>query len=311
MVILAENGGRTPLLLLEDTVEIADIVEAAGVTNLCYAMRTVHQHSGGMPQADVYRVFRHRLVRVKVKEAAESRRRHACQTGQIVEADLPLEILIDILLHLAHPAAVVSVRHAGEALARQQMIILLDAQLVEQIQKRQDASEPWLRVSQTHQLGIHGHDGVRSVGDTQLGVLHHLLDGTHGVLGQELLAQQILAELDGYLMNLGAVALVLLPDVLQPASHQAQVIFPQHLHRVAHDAACPLTMGHKIQFQLLVLVQGIREFLLVALHQIEAVLLAQVGDFRYDLIHDSCCAADSDTSSHKIRTFQNLLQILG
>ena len=289
MVILAENGGRAALLLLEDAVEITDIVEAASITNLCYTMRTVHQHSGGMPQADVYRVFRHRLVGMKVEEATESRRRHACQACQIVEADFPLEILVDIFLHLAHPAAVVSVRHAGKALACQQMKVLLDTQFIEQIQKRQDATESWLRISQTHQLGIHGHDGIRSVSDTQLCVLHHFPDGTHGILGQELLAQQILAELDGYLMNLGTAALMLLPDVLQPASHQTQVIFPQHLHRVAHNTARPLAMGHEIQFQLLMLVQGIREFLLVALHQIETILVAQVGDFCNDLIHDSCC----------------------
>ena len=101
MVILAENGGRATLLLLEDAVEITDIVEAAGITNLCHTMRTVHQHSGGMPQADVYRVFRHRLVGMKVEEATESRRRHACQACQIVEADFPLEILVDIFLNIS------------------------------------------------------------------------------------------------------------------------------------------------------------------------------------------------------------------
>ena len=143
------------------------------------------------------------------------------QVGQVGQSDLGLERLVDILLNPAHPAAVMRGRHAGEALACQQVRVFLDAQFVEQVQKGQHAAEAGLCASKVHQLGIYGHYGIRAVGDTQLGVLHHFLDGAHGILGQELLAQQVLAELDGYLVNLATATFVLFPYMLQPSAHQA------------------------------------------------------------------------------------------
>lgn len=47
MEILAELGGRTAFVLAEQAVEVRQRVEAAVITNLCYRVGCIYQHSGG------------------------------------------------------------------------------------------------------------------------------------------------------------------------------------------------------------------------------------------------------------------------
>lgn len=58
LIVIAEFLGGAVLFLLEDTVEIADIIEAAVIANFRYRCRAVHQGSGGMSEPDVGYIVR-------------------------------------------------------------------------------------------------------------------------------------------------------------------------------------------------------------------------------------------------------------
>ena len=68
---------------------------------------------------------------------------------------------------------------------------------------------------------------------------------------------------------------MLAPVVLQSTAQQHQVVAAQRLDGVAHDASCTLAVFHKVQFHLLVLVQGIGEGLFVSVYQIEEIVIRQ------------------------------------
>ena len=63
MVILAENGGRATLLLLEDSVKVADILEPAAITYFSHAIGGIDQKAGSMTQTRVNHVVRTSLTR--------------------------------------------------------------------------------------------------------------------------------------------------------------------------------------------------------------------------------------------------------
>ena len=76
MIVFAESSGRTTLLLLEDTVEVADIVETTVVTDVCHTVGGIYQLPGSMAQTYVDDVVGYRLAGLHTEVAAESSRRH-------------------------------------------------------------------------------------------------------------------------------------------------------------------------------------------------------------------------------------------
>ena len=64
VIVLAELRRRASFLALEDTIEVAQVVETALKGNLRNAPAGVYQQSGGIAQTDVDDVFREVTSRV-------------------------------------------------------------------------------------------------------------------------------------------------------------------------------------------------------------------------------------------------------
>ena len=111
MIILTEFRGTTTLLLTENTIEVAQVVEAAAVANLCYRMGAVDEHPARIAQSHVDDIIRQVTARVQFEEAAEGTGTHTRDIGHIIQADLVHIVLIDIVLHLQHPSAVAGHLH--------------------------------------------------------------------------------------------------------------------------------------------------------------------------------------------------------
>ena len=99
VVVVAEGCRRTALLLLEDAVEVADVVEAAAVANLRHAGVCIDKQAGCIAQANVDDIVGHGLAGASAEEAAESCRGHSCDVGKCLETNLFLEVLVDMLFN--------------------------------------------------------------------------------------------------------------------------------------------------------------------------------------------------------------------
>ena len=115
MVIFPEFRGAATLFLAENTVEVAQVIEAAAVADLRYRMRTVDEHPTGIPQSHVDDVIRQVTARMQFEEAAEGTGTHARYICHISQTDIIHIVLIDIVLHLQHPSAVAGHLHLREA----------------------------------------------------------------------------------------------------------------------------------------------------------------------------------------------------
>ena len=125
MIVIAEGGRRTTLLLLEDTIEVADVVESAAIANLGHTGGRVYQQTGSVSQTDINHVVRNRLARTHTEETAEGSGRHSSNIGKRLQADLLLLVLVDILLDPTYTHALGSILDISERLTGQQVIILL------------------------------------------------------------------------------------------------------------------------------------------------------------------------------------------
>lgn len=289
VVVVAEGCGRAAFLLLEDTVEIADVVEAALVADFCHVGGGVHQKAGSMTETDVYDVVRHGLACTHTEEAAEGGWRHASNVGERLQAYLVLEVGVYVLLHVADTLALGGVLDIGKGLACQQVVVVLEGELVEYLQQAKHTIESWLCAGDVGELAVQLHDGWQLEGNASLGVLEEGTEAAQLVLGKELLAQQVVGELYGYLVYGVALAVVLIPGVLQPAAYEHEVVLAQYLYGVAYDTACAIAVLHEVEPHLVVLMQGVAEGFLVTVYHIEAVLLGQWGNLCYCLFHKYIC----------------------
>ena len=105
MVVVAESSWRTAFLLLEDAVEVADVVEAAVIANLCHAGFGIHKKAGCIAETDVDDVVAYRLPCASTEEAAEGSWCHAGNIGECLQTYLSLEVLVDIFLNGTHTTA--------------------------------------------------------------------------------------------------------------------------------------------------------------------------------------------------------------
>lgn len=79
MIVLSELTWRTSLLLLEDAIEVAEVVETAVEPDLADAFGCIHQHPGCITQTEVDDILRNVSARMELKESAEGTRAHSCQ----------------------------------------------------------------------------------------------------------------------------------------------------------------------------------------------------------------------------------------
>ena len=100
LVNLTEYLGSVYLFLLEDTVEVGDVVEAAGVAYFGYRSCGAHKHLRRVTQAHIYHIVGDRSPCAQLEEAAEGCRGHSGKVGEVAEADVFLIMLVDVVLHL-------------------------------------------------------------------------------------------------------------------------------------------------------------------------------------------------------------------
>ena len=79
MIVLSELTWRTSLLLLEDAIEVAEVVETAVEPDLADALGCIHQHPGCIAQTEVDDILRYVSTRMELEESAEGTRAHSRQ----------------------------------------------------------------------------------------------------------------------------------------------------------------------------------------------------------------------------------------
>ena len=106
MVILTEFRRTATLLLLKDTVEIAEVVKPATVTYFRYRMGAVDQHPTGVAKTQVNDIVTEITSCMQFEEPAEGTGTHSGKTGYIRKTYLILIILVDVVLYLEDSSAV-------------------------------------------------------------------------------------------------------------------------------------------------------------------------------------------------------------
>ena len=278
VVVVAESSRRATLLLLEDAVEVTDVVEAATVANLCHAGMCVDKQTGGIAQTNVDDVVAHSLARTGTEETRESGGSHACNISQSLQSDFPLEVLVDMLFDGTDATAFGCVLDIGKRFAGQQMVVILKRELVENLEQRKHAIETGLSRSDVRYLSIQLHNGRQLEGYASLGILEKGTKAAQLVLLEELLTKQVGGKLNGDFVDGMALAIVLVPHVLETAANKHEVVLAKHLDTVANNAAGTIAMFHEVQLHLFVFVKRISERVFVTVDHQEAILLSQWRD---------------------------------
>ena len=185
VVILTEFRGSASLTLFEDAVEIADIVEPAGIAHLYDGHSAVGQQTRGIPQAHVNNVFGNALPRTNLEETAEGCRGHRGQFRQGIQTDFLAEICIDILLDTPHPAAVDHIFGTCKSAGGKQMIVGRLRQFIEELKELHHTVETRFHVHQFIEAPIDVHDGFHIESDARGGMLEHEGDGLQKRLGKQ------------------------------------------------------------------------------------------------------------------------------
>lgn len=82
VIVFAELSRRAAFLLLENTVEIAEIVETAIETNLTDRLGSINQHTGSIAQTKVDDILADVTPCMQLEELAESAWTHTSQIGK-------------------------------------------------------------------------------------------------------------------------------------------------------------------------------------------------------------------------------------
>ena len=294
MVVFAKFGGTAALALLEDAVEIAEVVEAAAVTDLGNGTVAVDQLSAGVAQTEVDDVLAEVAARMELEEATERRGAHAGDVSQLGEADLVAVMSVDEGLHLVDAAAVAGHLDLGKARGRERTGTLAARQLVEDGEELHKGVEPVLDAAERVELTIDLHNGVEGEAEALLRLDHHLLHRVEGVAVEDGSLAEVDVELDGDLADVVALAVALLPDVFEVGTgdeHEVEVA--NHLAGVADDAAHTGGMLDEIELIDLMIVDGIGE-----------LLLPPVGDIKDVLAHQGRYLVDDRTVHQYFSSFR-------
>ena len=141
MIVVSECCGRATFLLLEDAVEVADVVEAATIANLCHTGVSIDKQTSCITQTDVDDVVADSLARPCAEETRESSWRHSGNVGKSLQANLLLEVLVDMLFDGTNSTAFGLVLHICKRFACQQMIVVLKREFVKDLEQREHPVE--------------------------------------------------------------------------------------------------------------------------------------------------------------------------
>lgn len=271
MVVVAEGCRRTAFLLLEDAVEVADIIEAAAEAYLSHTGMCIDKQSGCIAQAGIDDVVADGLSCAGTEETAEGCRGHSGNVGECLQTNLALEVLVDVLFHSTHSAALGCVLHIGKRLTCQQMVVVLQREFIENLEQSNHPVETVLDRSHARYLSIDFHNGRKLEGNASLGILEEFAKCGELVLLHELFAKQVARELNRYLVNGVALAVVLVPHMLQATAQEHEVVLAKHLDTVAHNTTSSVAMFNEIQLHFLVPMQRIGKRIFVSVHHQETV----------------------------------------
>ena len=276
MVVFAEFRGAAAFPLLEYAVEIAEVVEATTETNLRDGVRAVDKHTAGISQSHIDDILTEVAPRMEFEETAESRRTHACDISQLRQADLIAIVLVDEILHLLHPAAVARYLHFGKTAGSQRTGPLALGEFIENGKELSEGIETVLDAAQRIKHLIDTHDGFQRKTESLLSLDHHLFHRVEGITRKDTAIAEIDVKLDCHLTDIVALAVVLLPDVLQVwAGDQHEVVLPDDLVGVTHNTTHTSRMLHEVQFVDLVVMYRIGELLLPTVGDVEHILSHQ------------------------------------
>lgn len=283
--MFAEFRGGATAFALEDAVEVGDVVETAAIADFLDGEHASGEHPGGVAEAGLDDIVGERAAGVELEEAAEGSRRHEDDLGHGLEADLLVEMLVDILLHLVDAARVGDVPGAGETAGGEGAVIVVFGEIVEQLEEFQHAVEIILGLGDLHQAGVIAHDRAGAESHAVSGAFAECGHRPHLVLLEKDLSEELGLELDCDLADFLALALVLLPDMLEVAAYEHEVELSEGLHGVTHDAARPIAVFHEIELEFLMDMDGIVELRLAAVDQVEAIFRFERSDFGYYIFH--------------------------
>ena len=173
MIVLSELTWRAPLLLLEDAVEVAEIVESAIKTYLADALRGIYQHAGSITQTQVDNILRDVSARMELEESAEGTRAHTRQRGEIRQTEFIHIVLRDIVLYLQNTSAVILHRYLGIAARCQGSRILTLRQFIKNGEKLLHGIKAILYSTQGIQQMIYLHYRLQGKAKSFLRLLHH------------------------------------------------------------------------------------------------------------------------------------------
>ena len=226
MIIITEFGGTAALAFLEDTIEIAEVVEPATVTYLCYRLCTIDELAAGIAQTEVDDVVAEVTPRMELEEAAEGRSTHASDICYLRQADLVAVVLVNVGSHLLHTAAVARNLHLRKAAGGQRTSLEL-REFVENRHELHKGIEAVLDRTERVDHRIDAHDSLHREGKALLRLDHHLLHRVEGIARKDAGMGKVDVELDGHFTDILTLAVVLLPDVFEVGTgdeHQVEVM---------------------------------------------------------------------------------------
>ena len=101
-IFLTELGGIATFALAEETIEVAQRVEATAVAYLCHRVGGVHQSASSKAQSYINNILGQVLARAEFEKTAEGRWCHACKVGQLAQPEVVLVVVLYETLHLQH-----------------------------------------------------------------------------------------------------------------------------------------------------------------------------------------------------------------
>lgn len=171
----------------------------------------------------------------------------------------------------------------SESTGGKDMTVVRSRQVIEDGQDLKETMEARLHASQHIEIVVDFPYSRLTESDAILRILEQTCNAGKIITREQFLRKQICWYLYGYLVYIIHQATSLLPGMHEVATDKRQVIDTHLLYAVAYQTACPLGMLNEVQFNGLVLMQGIGERRLGAFHNVDAVLLGQRGDFGEDI----------------------------
>lgn len=208
-----------------------------------------------MAQPDLQQAVNKIHARLRLEEPTKGHFGHIGQPGRIGQLNGFIEVLIDVLDHFLHPLAVITGLALRKGCIRDQPGISGNGEIVENAHELQYGIEalPGLQIFQPAAQGQRCFLGEE---DAAFGALEHLPDKMQLIPPQHLFIKEILMELDGDLMDLGAFTFVVLPGMRQVGTNKHQVYIINFLHNVADYTTGAFCIDHQVELQLFMVVQG-------------------------------------------------------